>query len=537
MLQNLLSLEPLSDSESNKLLNQLRKEREQRAGAVVQQTSSMPVQDVPPEVWNLILEHVPLRSLFSLLCVSKFFKNTAVYTAIDNIDHDDAWPIIVGDRGYIIFRTSNGQIITIDTTGCVARSVKSVVTYEDFVSADKTIIDIKIRMGYGPRTSSGLCVVLGPTIFLIDKLAKLYGYGHNGAGQLGIGHCEPQKKPMTIPFFKDMKIKQVAQGEEHALVLTIDGQLYAMGRNYKGQLGQGGSLSSDTPVQVYFPALIDIAEIYASCTASFVLTLDGNVYAWGENSNGELGCSYPRELTSPTKVNPISHSNVSADIKIKKIIPVSADHSDKVKLTFFIATTGEAYVCGENLYITDSYGYGKEYKFECITLKDQKIIQMVHVSIEWSKHESMLILTESGEVHELNLLSFKTQKFNFSKTDPIISIESYYKGFVAISSKGDVYDYVAYGEAFISGQHYPIISPLMNVPKVHHAIVVAEQVFLILRTGKIWVRGNNEYEQFQPLSAGTSIPTFIPLDLSWYASPKNEETIHNGPSFSKGATY
>lgn len=74
---------------------------------------------------------------------------------------------------------------------------------------------------------------------------QLYTFGWNIYGQLGHGHIQSIEKPMIVQFFDDKRIKQIALGHAHTLVLcgnnaTSHGAtLYVFGCNFFGQLGLG----------------------------------------------------------------------------------------------------------------------------------------------------------------------------------------------------------------------------------------------------------------------------------------------------------
>jgi alpha-tubulin suppressor-like RCC1 family protein len=80
----------------------------------------------------------------------------------------------------------------------------------------------------------------------------------------------------------------VAGGYSDSLIVKSDGTLWAWGANTRGQLGLGDTLPREIPVQVGTGT--DWAQV-AIGEQPFVVALkhDGSLWAWGENSNGELG--------------------------------------------------------------------------------------------------------------------------------------------------------------------------------------------------------------------------------------------------------
>ena len=77
----------------------------------------------------------------------------------------------------------------------------------------------------------------------------------------------------------------VAAGLGHSLALRTDGTLWAWGDNSNGQLGNGTVTQQSTPVQIGSGYVAISAGYYHSAA----LQSDGTLVAWGSNSNGQLG--------------------------------------------------------------------------------------------------------------------------------------------------------------------------------------------------------------------------------------------------------
>jgi alpha-tubulin suppressor-like RCC1 family protein len=118
----------------------------------------------------------------------------------------------------------------------------------------------------------------------------LYGWGMNGRGQVGDGTTTPRyDTPVKVAFPPAVtSVTAVAAGYYHSLAVTNDG-LYAWGDNLNGELGDGTRTEKHSPVKVLFPpAVTSVTAAAAGNNTSYVLTNDG-VYAWGNNSTGQLG--------------------------------------------------------------------------------------------------------------------------------------------------------------------------------------------------------------------------------------------------------
>jgi alpha-tubulin suppressor-like RCC1 family protein len=71
------------------------------------------------------------------------------------------------------------------------------------------------------------------------------------------------------------------------MALKTDGTVWAWGWNSNGELGNGEYTHSNTPVQV--SGLTDVQAITAGAYHSLALKTDGTVWAWGADGVGQLG--------------------------------------------------------------------------------------------------------------------------------------------------------------------------------------------------------------------------------------------------------
>jgi alpha-tubulin suppressor-like RCC1 family protein len=91
---------------------------------------------------------------------------------------------------------------------------------------------------------------------------------------------------------------QVAVGTSHTLGLRSDGTLYAWGDNSAGQLGDGSTTNRRIPV----PIGIGFAAVSAGRVHSLGLKTNGDLYAWGENTYGQLGDISTTRRSAPVLV-------------------------------------------------------------------------------------------------------------------------------------------------------------------------------------------------------------------------------------------
>ena len=123
--------------------------------------------------------------------------------------------------------------------------------------------------------------------------------------------------PMAIEFPRFTKpLMSVAVGSAHALVLTIDQEMYSWGCGSYGALGFGAKEDVSNPkllvVRDYKKQIYKISQICCGKQHSMCLTSRQNIFSWGESSHGRLGHGdnmqdelQPRELYSLSQRKPI----------------------------------------------------------------------------------------------------------------------------------------------------------------------------------------------------------------------------------------
>lgn len=125
-------------------------------------------------------------------------------------------------------------------------------------------------------------------------------WGHNAFGQLGNGTTVDSTTPVPVTGLSK-KVKAISLGDYHACALTTKGAVKCWGEGTGGQLGNGTMTNSSTPVQVS-GLTKKVRTIAAGGSESCAITSSRAEKCWGENTYGQLGNGTTTDSTVPVKV-------------------------------------------------------------------------------------------------------------------------------------------------------------------------------------------------------------------------------------------
>ncbi|MGL4950826.1 MAG: RCC1 domain-containing protein [Mycoplasma sp.] len=152
-----------------------------------------------------------------------------------------------------------------------------------------------------PKNDNVTDVFLGGSHTLAFSSSNIYVWGLNSSGQLGLGTNEylyttPQKLD-TSAIGSPVK---AALGENHTIVSTIYG-LCGWGSNSSGQLGIGNVSDKNAPYPILTGLPDTPTEISAGKEFTTVIASNG-LYTWGNNDKGQLGLGDDNMRMTPTQV-------------------------------------------------------------------------------------------------------------------------------------------------------------------------------------------------------------------------------------------
>ncbi|OEL37762.1 Ultraviolet-B receptor UVR8 [Dichanthelium oligosanthes] len=142
--------------------------------------------------------------------------------------------------------------------------------------------------------------------------AKLFTWGDGDKGQLGHVDREARFIPACVASLLEPSFCLVDCGHDTTVALSTSGQLYSMGSNAFGQLG-------NPKTDGKFPTLVGgiisssfIEEIACGSHHIAALTSKAEVYTWGRGANGRLGHGDSVDRNTPTLVEALKDKQVKS---------------------------------------------------------------------------------------------------------------------------------------------------------------------------------------------------------------------------------
>ncbi|MHB1452868.1 MAG: RCC1 domain-containing protein [Saccharofermentanales bacterium] len=138
---------------------------------------------------------------------------------------------------------------------------------------------------------------------------------------------EPEPAEYDAVYRKGM----ISAGLYHTVLLNESGEVYAWGDNSFGQLGIGSTDNKEIPMKV--EGLTDVVMVSAGAYHTLALTSSGDIYAWGRNTYGQIGNGATSICISPVRVE-----------DIPPVLEISAGAFHSIAL----AINGSVYTWGDN---------------------------------------------------------------------------------------------------------------------------------------------------------------------------------------------
>jgi len=156
---------------------------------------------------------------------------------------------------------------------------------------------------------------------VIRSADDLYCVGSNTHGQLGNGNQISTSDPQKVIGIT--RVSAVSVGTRSACAITHTGSLHCWGDNASGQLGVGDTQSRDTATLV--PSISGVSQVEVGENFACALLRTGSVSCWGSNDAGQLRADDRLSSTTPLATYQNSSGVTQIAINGKRICVLSGD--------------------------------------------------------------------------------------------------------------------------------------------------------------------------------------------------------------------
>ncbi len=153
----------------------------------------------------------------------------------------------------------------------------------------------------------------------------LWAWGDNNDGQVGDGTSGNQRSA-PVQIGSDTTWTAVAAGANHTVALQSDGTIWTWGLGTSGQLGHNNTVSKVSPTKVALLPSDEWSSIAAGTAHTVAIRTDGTLWAWGDNTNGQVGDNTSGNIrTLPTQENTGATTWVQAAAGLRHTVAVKTD--------------------------------------------------------------------------------------------------------------------------------------------------------------------------------------------------------------------
>ncbi|CAE7730566.1 unnamed protein product [Symbiodinium pilosum] len=276
------------------------------------------------------------------------------------------------------------------------------------------------------------------------------------------------------------KVSFVSAGGDHALILLENGDVFAAGDNRQGQLGVGHNKAVQSAVRVGSDAPVKV--VAAGCTHSLLVTESGDAYAFGDNNHGQLGTGTTRSFFFPVKMR--------TDTLPSKIVSAAAG----CWFSLLLLESGAVYGVGQNSFGQLGVGHGSGF-------------HLVPVQMQI---DGQVIAVAAGCTHSLTLLA----------TGEVFSTGDNIYGQLGLGNNRDQQ---------VPARMLGGLKAVAIAAGTYHSV-------LLLETGEVAATGSNSHGQ---LGLGTSQDQVVPVKMLVHAPVKGIAAgdFHSVLLFQSGDVY
>ena len=377
-----------------------------------------------------------------------------------------------------------------------------------------------------------------PSISVGDKFmvvqtatGEIWGWGDNSNGVLGGAQTAERgtniTNPVQIGLPGTVKSVAISAGTDHVLAVGSDGNVYAWGNNTYGQLGiDNGGLTVSAPTLVETLKNKNVISVSAGRYFSLALTEGGQVYSFGANNRLQLGYEFANSATysaTPTLI---------ADLSTVFITQISAGYESAIAIDI----NSKAYLWGSTKNCVLGTEDGDPPAKAPAVLPNTKTQTPIDSVVLGENHSAFLLndgtvgfmgFNKYGQYGNEKLTEVGSIRFNVTDTSAlnIISIAVSQQQTVLLSADGKVYTAGARIPSNTESATNTFVSLFEGAASAPVASAIAagyQNGAMIAQDGSVWTWGDNSRGQLGNSSVDNATATPQKVVLS------------NGSTFNSG---
>jgi alpha-tubulin suppressor-like RCC1 family protein len=366
--------------------------------------------------------------------------------------------------------------------------------------------------------------------WILASDGQVYGAGFNESGELGDGTASLRSTPVQFDLPGALTAVQVIPrpagypNESAVHVIASDGQVYSAGYNAYGEFGDGtvanSSQVNSTPSQFILPGGVTAVEVEASQFSTYVRGSDGNVYAAGYNYYGQLGDASTDNRTTPVPM--ILPGGVTA---VDITVPIHGIGT----AVYIKGSDGQIYAAGQDY---GKFGNGTSNASESTPVRFQLPALLTAVSVLGNNNVTSVLASDgnvysSGANYDGQLgdgtTTFRTTPVAYILPGGVTSTKHYLPMYATslhvIGSDGNLYsagynDYGRFGAgALVADTNVLTPTPfvLPGAVDVTSASVTYSTIMAVGSDGEVYSAGYNEFGEF---GDGTTVQQDDPVVMN-----------------------
>lgn len=154
----------------------------------------------------------------------------------------------------------------------------------------------------------------------IASTGVVYCWGTGSSGQIGNGASISVNTPTAVTMPNDVEsFTSVSSNNNFSCAIADNGKIYCWGVGTNGKIGNGDIINVNVPTSVTMPAGVEsFSSVSTNSSFSCAIADNGKVYCWGSGKNGQIGngtnvsgVNVPTSVTMPAGV--ASFSSISTN--------------------------------------------------------------------------------------------------------------------------------------------------------------------------------------------------------------------------------